>query len=348
MSELQLFQANQMHHPVILQLWEEAVRNTHHFLCEEDILYYKHQLETKLLDAVDLFCLQTEAGELLGFMGLKQIHLEMLFIAPAYHRKGLGTALLQTARQSFGVSRVEVNEQNQQAVDFYRKCGFEVIGRNALDGFGKPYPTLQMEISSAQAAVFVDWDNYADTWEDTPGVKDFAQHCFLDITSRFKLQGLRVLDFGCGTGLLTELLAAAGAEIVAVDASTRMIEMLQQKQLPHVQCLVSELSATDLYNQPAFQQPFDLIVASSVLAFVPNQAEKLAQLKSLLKEDGKIMQWDWLKVEEQADFGFFPEELEKLYAEAELNVINIGESFTVKSENGTFKALLACAENPSI
>lgn len=341
MTDLQLFQANKTHHPVIMQLWEDAVRATHDFLDEEDLQFFKQELENNYLDAVELFCLQTADGQLLGFMGVKQINLEMLFIHPGYHRKGLGTALLQTARQSFGISRVQVNAQNSQAVNFYKKFGFEVISRAELDGFGKPYPTLQLEISSAQAAVFVDWDNYADTWESTPGVKDFAQYCFQDLTTRFNLQSLRVLDFGCGTGLLTELLSLAGAEVVAVDSSERMIEILRAKQLPKVQSLVSELNAADIFNKVELQKPFDLIVASSVLAFVPEQVEKLKQLGALLHTDGQITQWDWLKVNDQADFGFQPNELHKLYQEAGFSQVKVTESFTVKSENGSFKALRA-------
>ena len=39
---------------------------------------------------------------------------------------------------------MDVNEQNQQAVDFYLKTGFVQTGRRATDDFGKAYPILEM------------------------------------------------------------------------------------------------------------------------------------------------------------------------------------------------------------
>lgn len=344
MNDLQLFQANKAHHAAILQLWEDSIQQTHHFLAQADIQFYKKQLTESLLHEVNLFCLQAPSGELLGFMGIKQISLEMLFIHPRYMRKGLGKALVQTAKQSFGISKVNVNEQNFHALAFYKACGFEVVGRSEHDGSGRPYPIIHLEISSAQAAIFVDWNNYADTWENTPGVKNFSQACFNDLKQRFHLQGLRILDFGCGTGLLSEHLSKAGAEVVAVDLSTRMIEILNSKQIPHVQSLVSELHAADIYNQHLLQEKFDMIVASSVMAFIPNQLEKLKQLKSLLKPMGQLVQWDWEKVENQADFGFTINELEELYTQAEFKHTTVRQSFSINSENGSFNALIALAQ----
>jgi putative acetyltransferase len=42
---------------------------------------------------------------------------------------------------------VDVNEQNEQALGFYRHLGFEVVGRSPLDGQGKPYPLLHMTLA---------------------------------------------------------------------------------------------------------------------------------------------------------------------------------------------------------
>lgn len=44
------------------------------------------------------------------------------------------------------LTKVDVNEQNEQAVGFYKHCGFETIKRSELDTSGKPYPTLHMEL----------------------------------------------------------------------------------------------------------------------------------------------------------------------------------------------------------
>ncbi|WP_374755463.1 hypothetical protein [Runella slithyformis] len=44
------------------------------------------------------------------------------------------------------VQRVDVNEQNPQALGFYERMGFAVISRSALDGLGKPYPLLHLQL----------------------------------------------------------------------------------------------------------------------------------------------------------------------------------------------------------
>jgi putative acetyltransferase len=44
-----------------------------------------------------------------------------------------------------GATQLDVNEQNEQAVGFYRRLGFEVVGRSAEDGLGQPFPLLHMK-----------------------------------------------------------------------------------------------------------------------------------------------------------------------------------------------------------
>lgn len=47
---------------------------------------------------------------------------------------------------------VDVNEQNEQAVGFYKRMGFTVIGRTGMDGLGKPYPLLQTKLVAESEA----------------------------------------------------------------------------------------------------------------------------------------------------------------------------------------------------
>ena len=42
-----------------------------------------------------------------------------------------------------------MNEQNEQAAGFYRRMGFEVVGRSESDGLGQPFPVLHMELNKA-------------------------------------------------------------------------------------------------------------------------------------------------------------------------------------------------------
>ena len=131
----------------LLRIWEASVRATHHFLEEDDIQYFKPLILNTYFDAVDLRCIRiNESQEILGFLGVAEGNLEMLFIDPGYRGKGIGKTLLDYAVSQLNVTKVDVNEQNDQAVGFYKYCGFEVISRSALDSTGKPYPILHMEL----------------------------------------------------------------------------------------------------------------------------------------------------------------------------------------------------------
>lgn len=81
-------------------------------------------------------------------MGVADQNLEMLFIHPVHLRKGLGTNLLTYSLNEFNVNKVDVNEENDHAVQFYKHYGFITVGRSELDSSGKPYPILHMELKN--------------------------------------------------------------------------------------------------------------------------------------------------------------------------------------------------------
>ncbi len=54
--------------------------------------------------------------------------------------------LVEYALQHMKVTKVDVNEQNEQAVGFYEHVGFKTVSRSELDSLGMPYPILHMEL----------------------------------------------------------------------------------------------------------------------------------------------------------------------------------------------------------
>ena len=128
----------------VVEVWEASVRATHHFLREEDIEYFKPLILNTYLDVVKLKCIRKNK-KIVGFIGVADQNLEMLFIHPDYRGKGIGKTLLDYSIDKLKVTKVDVNEQNEQAIGFYKHYGFEVIKRSELDSSGKPYPTLHME-----------------------------------------------------------------------------------------------------------------------------------------------------------------------------------------------------------
>ncbi|WP_144967920.1 acetyltransferase [Pseudomonas sp. DE0010] len=139
-------QATNADHPLLLDIWLRAVRATHHFLQQADIEALLVQLRDVYLPAVELWIAQDLKDGPLGFIGLNESHVEMLFIEPDRRGEGIGRALLDHARSSRGQMSVDVNEQNPEAVGFYLHYGFIQTGRSPLDGEGRPFPLLHLSL----------------------------------------------------------------------------------------------------------------------------------------------------------------------------------------------------------
>lgn len=138
--------ADKAEYSAIVDVWEASVRATHEFLPERDILFFKPLILNNYLDAVQLRVMRDEHQRIVGFVGAADQCLEMLFLHPAVIGKGLGKKLVDFAINEWGIRKVDVNEQNGQAVSFYKRLGFRQVGRSELDALGKPYPILHLEL----------------------------------------------------------------------------------------------------------------------------------------------------------------------------------------------------------
>lgn len=134
----------QSDYPRLAEIWESAVLHTHDFLKKEDFLYYKEQLPS-YFPHVTLWGFEQE-GYLAGFIGIAGDNIEMLFVDNNHRGKGIGKQLILYAINELHVAKVNVNEQNTQAVDFYAHLGFRVVGKSETDNEGKPYPILHLQL----------------------------------------------------------------------------------------------------------------------------------------------------------------------------------------------------------
>lgn len=129
----------------MILVWENSVRATHDFLIPPDIDYYKKNVSSIDFNSFPVFCL-TEADTVLGFIGIAENKIEMLFLASEHIGKGLGKTLMNFAINKLGVNKVDVNEQNHNAINFYSKFGFLPYDRTDKDDEGKDYPILKMKL----------------------------------------------------------------------------------------------------------------------------------------------------------------------------------------------------------
>ena len=132
-------------YPRIMEIWESAVKATHTFLAEEDFNYFKQAIPRDYLPNLEVYLI-TENDEIKGFASVAEGNLEMLFIHDDARGKGYGKALYQFMKEKTGLTKVDVNEQNPQAIGFYEKMGFRKIGRSEKDGSGKNYPLIHMSL----------------------------------------------------------------------------------------------------------------------------------------------------------------------------------------------------------
>lgn len=130
----------------LTDVWQRSVRASHVFLNEKDILAITPDVITGLKHIHTLIVAKNE-DQYVGFMGIQDHKIEMLFLSPEYFGQGLGKQFIALALDTYKVNRVDVNEQNPKALRFYERCGFTVYLRDEIDDQGNPFPILRMRLN---------------------------------------------------------------------------------------------------------------------------------------------------------------------------------------------------------
>jgi 2-polyprenyl-6-hydroxyphenyl methylase / 3-demethylubiquinone-9 3-methyltransferase len=107
------------------------------------------------------------------------------------------------------------------------------------------------------------------------------------IAARARLPGARVLDVGCGGGLLAESLARAGAEVTAIDLAPGMIEVARLHAAHSGLPIDYRLSSAE---QLAHAQPerFPVVTCMEMLEHVPDPAALVGTLAQLVAPGGAL------------------------------------------------------------
>jgi len=190
-----------------------------------------------------------------------------------------------------------------------------------------------------------EWDEYAENWDVDPTVEEYAKNAFSELSDNININDLTVLDFGCGTGVLTQLMSPAVKSIVAIDPSSEMIKHLNKKSLNNVSSISDYLSKELVENLPELANKFDLIVASSVCGFLPDYESTLSLLKSLIKEGGVFVQWDWLSNDDSSGMGLSEKRVKQAFVANGFVNTRINNPFIMSSSKGNMPVLMAIGKN---
>ena len=188
------------------------------------------------------------------------------------------------------------------------------------------------------------WDDYAEEWDTDCDAKLYSEKAYETLEHEIDIQGLYIMDFGCGTGLLTEKMASSARSIVALDLSTKMIDVLNSKNLPNVITISGSLTSQVINENPAFINKFNVIVASSVFSFIPEYVTTLKLLKSLLSPGGLLLHWDWLPPKPDSNFGLSELNVKSSLIKAGFNQITT-TPFSLTSSKGTMSVIMGVAKN---
>ncbi len=130
--------------PRALEIWRAAVDATHGFLTEADRAEIDRMVAKEFLPGIPLWLVEDTNGTVQGFLVMDGTMIDALFVDPAVHGRGYGTALLDHALTLAPGATVDASEQATNALPFYEAHGFVRTGRSEHDPQGRPYPLVHL------------------------------------------------------------------------------------------------------------------------------------------------------------------------------------------------------------
>lgn len=107
------------------------------------------------------------------------------------------------------------------------------------------------------------------------------------VAERVRLDGARVLDVGCGAGLLSEAMALAGAEVTAIDLAADLIRVARLHARESGADIDYRVQSAEALAE-AEPGGFDAVTCMEMLEHVPDPGAVLAACARLLKPGGRL------------------------------------------------------------
>jgi 2-polyprenyl-3-methyl-5-hydroxy-6-metoxy-1,4-benzoquinol methylase len=129
------------------------------------------------------------------------------------------------------------------------------------------------------------WNNWNATMRDSKNLNDWSLkrgETIVQAVRSLAIKHPKILDFGCGTGWLTERLAEFG-ETTGIDLAERVIAEAQVRS-PHINYI-----AGDIFQMPLKSAYYDIVVSQEVIAHIPDQPAYVDRAAEVLKSRGYLI-----------------------------------------------------------
>lgn len=181
-----------------------------------------------------------------------------------------------------------------------------------------------------------EFDARARGWDANPMHRDRSEAIAKRILETAPLKhGMRALEYGAGTGILSFLLADRFSEVILMDSSQEMVRIINEKihlaGIDHFRAMLFDLEKSDYHGNT-----FDGIYTQMVMHHVTDPGKIIGKFYELLSPDGWVAIADLYP--EDGSFhgegftghnGFDPEELKKTALETGFRKVKISDCYTV-------------------
>ena len=209
---------------------------------------------------------------------------EILDIAvkPEYRKHGIGRSLIDFILNQFPIDNITA-ETDDEAVGFYKKCGFTVAPAESIDDTER--------YSCKLSAVLKHYDLLADENNDPVNDPEPLQH-YMDkwdgrqfIDSLHLTKEKSVLEIGVGTGRIAVRTAPNCREFCGIDMSPKTVKRAKEnlKKQTNVTLVCGDFMSYD------FGRKFDVIYSSLTFMHIKEKQAAINKVKSLLNNGGRFV-----------------------------------------------------------